>query len=135
MRYQSDFRLRQLVWEVEHHKKYNDKQLESYSKQRSQLNTILLELKRYNPIFVFYNISLIMWTETISLKFILNRKDSPSQEYIIAVDPEGFSWGQSTFKWGRKSRICSDLDQLLDYLRGRTRWILSDRWKACVTAM
>ena len=67
MRYQSDFCLRQLVWEVERHKKFNDKGLESYSQRRSQVNTMLLELKRYNPIFVFYNISWIVWTETISL--------------------------------------------------------------------
>ena len=36
--------------------------------------------------------------------------------YIIAVESnKGFSWAQSTSKWGRKSRLYSDLDQILDY--------------------
>ena len=56
-----------------------------------------------------------MDTKTISLQFILNEKDAMPQEYIIAVDPEGFSWAESTSKWGRESRLYSDLDQLLDY--------------------
>ena len=115
MRYRSDFRIMQLVCKVERHKKINDKQLESYGQRRNQVNTMLLELKRYNPIFVFYNISWIVWTETISLQFILNEKDAMPQEYIIAVDSEGFSWAESTSKWGRESRLYSDLDQLLDY--------------------
>ena len=137
MRYQSDFRLRQLVCEVERHKKFNDKQLESYGRRRNQVNTMLLDLKRYNPMFVFYNISWIIWTETTSLQFILNGEDSTPQEYIIAVESnKGFSWAQSTSEWGRESRVVySDLDQYSLTILRQICWILRDRWTAWRTAI
>ena len=119
VRYNSDPRIRRLVREVELHCKYYKTELRSYRRKRDKIAGMLLDMKRARPGYVFYKICWRVWTESVSLQFILNGKDPKPQEHIIGVEPDGFYYAElaqeSPDKWGRKLRMYPDLNQLLGY--------------------
>ena len=111
MRYNSDPHIRMRVEEVRRHRKYYNTQLISYKQSRDKIAGMLLEMKRADPGYVFYKICWRVWTESVSLQFILNGKDPKPQEYIIGVMPDGFCWAHSS----HKRMKYGDLNQLLHY--------------------
>ena len=118
-RYNSDPRIRRLVREVQHHRKYYKTELISYRRNKDKITKILLDMKRAGPGYVFYKICWALWSEEVSLQFILNGKDPEPQEHIIRMNPDGFYYAElaqeSPDICDRKLRVYPDLNQLLDY--------------------